>query len=159
MELADLSALARDPEGEISRLAREGLLTEAESRSVSRKAIRGLFASPVGQWLEQAKAVHREYPFLCDLSPQSLETGVPQSGKGAESPLLLQGVVDLILEWEDQAVLIDYKTDRVTHGEELVRRYRTQLACYRLAVEEYLQKPVTGCYLYSFGLGELIEIK
>ena len=159
LELADLSALARDPEGEISRLAREGLLTEVERKSVSQKAIRGLFASPVGRWLEQAKAVHREYPFLCDLSPKSLETGVPQSGNGTENPLLLQGVVDLILEWEDQAALIDYKTDRVTHGEELVRRYRTQLACYRLAVEEYLQKPVTGCYLYSFGLGELIEIK
>ena len=83
---------------------------------------------------------------------------MPQSGKGEQSPLLLQGVVDLILEWEDGVKLIDYKTDRVTQPEELVRRYRTQLACYKLAVEEYLGKPVTGSYLYSFGLGKLVEI-
>ena len=158
LELADLTALAQNPDGEIVRLEQQGLLTSEEGESVSRKAIRGLFASPVGQWLTTAQAVYREYPFLCDLSAESLETGLPQSGKGEESPLLLQGVVDLILEWEDGVKLIDYKTDRVTQPEELVRRYATQLACYQLAVEEYLGKPVTGSYLYSFGLGKLIEV-
>ena len=158
LELADLTALAQNPEGEIVRLEQQGLLTSEEGESVSRKAIRGLFASPVGQWLTTAQAVYREYPFLCDLSAESLETGLPQSGKGEQSPLLLQGVVDLILEWEDGVKLIDYKTDRVTQPEELVRRYATQLACYQLAVEEYFQKPVTGSYLYSFGLGKLVEV-
>lgn len=158
LELCRLSALAQNPEGEIARLVEDGLLTPQEGESVNRRAIRGLFASPVGQWLTTARAVHREYPFLCDLSAQSLETGKPVSGKGEQSPLLLQGVVDLILEWEDEVKLIDYKTDRVTQPEELVRRYATQLACYKLAVEEYLGKPVTGSYLYSFGLGKLVEV-
>ena len=158
LELADLTALAQNPEEEIARLEQLGLLTSEEGESVSRKAIRGLFVSPVGQWLNTAQAVYREYPFLCDLSAESLETGLPQSGKGEQSPLLLQGVVDLILEWEDGVKLIDYKTDRVTQPEELVRRYATQLACYQLAVEEYFQKPVTGSYLYSFGLGKLVEV-
>ena len=66
---------------------------------------------------------------------------------------------DLILELEEGVVLIDYKTDRVSRPEELVQRYRTQLACYKLAVEEYLGRPVTGSYLYSFGLGQLVEVK
>ena len=158
LELGNLSALAQNPEGEIARLVEEGLLTGEEGKSVSRKAIRGLFASPVGRWLHQARQVYREYPFLCDLSAQSLDTGIPQSGKGEESPLLLQGVVDLILEMEDGVILIDYKTDRVSAPQELAERYRTQLFCYKLAVEEYLEQPVTGCYLYSFGLGRLISV-
>lgn len=112
----------------------------------------------MGRWLGQAKQVYREYPFLCDLSAQSLDTGIPQSGKGEDSPLLLQGVVDLILEMEDGVILIDYKTDRVSAPQELAERYRTQLFCYKLAVEEYLEQPVTGCYLYSFGLGRLISV-
>ena len=149
LELGNLSALAQNPEGEIAKLVEEGLLTGEEGKSVSRKAIRGLFASPVGRWLGQAKQVYREYPFLCDLSAQSLDTGIPQSGKGE---------VDLILEMEDGVILIDYKTDRVSALQELVERYRTQLFCYKLAVEEYLEQPVTGCYLYSFGLGRLISV-
>lgn len=55
-------------------------------------------------------------------------------------------------------MLADYKTDKVSCREELIRRYRTQLDYYRMALEQITGKKVKERYLYSFYLQEEIRI-
>lgn len=71
--------------------------------------------------------------------------------------ILIQGVVDLILEGENDLILVDYKT---TKGSEqmLKNKYKTQLDLYATALENYYQKPVLKKYIYSFFKNKLIEI-
>ena len=74
-------------------------------------------------------------------------------------PIVLEGECDCVLVYPDGAVILDYKTDRISDPEKLTEHYGTQLRLYRYAMELVLEKPVKGIYLYSFYLDQLIEVK
>ena len=77
--------------------------------------------------------------------------------------VILQGVVDLFIKIsDDEAIIVDYKTDHVTsrNGEEVLRdRHREQLRIYKEAVEEYYKINNIKTYVYSYVLSSLIEIE
>lgn len=56
------------------------------------------------------------------------------------------------LEEEDGMVLIDYKTDHVSDGEILVKRYKVQLDYYQRALEQMTGKRVKERIIYSLAL-------
>ena len=59
---------------------------------------------------------------------------------------------------DDQWVVVDYKTDRVKSGEELVRRYAVQLRIYSEALERLTGKKVKERYIYSFRLNDAVPV-
>ena len=77
--------------------------------------------------------------------------------------VILQGVVDLFIKISDEeAIIVDYKTDHVTsrNGEEVLRdRHREQLRIYKEAVAEYYKINNIKTYVYSYVLSSLIEIE
>ena len=77
--------------------------------------------------------------------------------------VILQGVVDLFIKISDEeAIIVDYKTDHVTsrNGEEVLRdRHREQLRIYKEAVAEYYKLNNIKTYVYSYVLSSLIEIE
>lgn len=77
--------------------------------------------------------------------------------------VILQGVVDLFIKIsDDEALIVDYKTDHVTsrNGEEVLRdRHREQLRIYKEAVAEYYKLNNIKTYVYSYVLSSLIEIE
>ena len=77
--------------------------------------------------------------------------------------VILQGVVDLFIKIsDDEAIIVDYKTDYVTsrNGEEVLRdRHREQLRIYKEAVAEYYKLNNIKTYVYSYVLSSLIEIE
>ena len=77
--------------------------------------------------------------------------------------VILQGVVDLFIKISDEeAIIVDYKTDHVTsrNGEEVLRdRHREQLRIYKEAVAEYYKLNNIKTYVYSYVLSNLIEIE
>ena len=77
-------------------------------------------------------------------------------GEGEEQDLeLVQGVIDAYFEEDGELVLMDYKTDRVTpgdDGQELIRKYHAQLEYYCRTLEQLTGKRVKESYLYSFYL-------
>lgn len=77
--------------------------------------------------------------------------------------VILQGVVDLFIKISDEeAIIVDYKTDHVTsrNGEEILRdRHREQLRIYKEAVAEYYKLNNIKTYVYSYVLSSLIEIE
>ena len=73
--------------------------------------------------------------------------------------LFAQGVIDLLLVCDDdRLLLVDYKTDRVTAAQELKGLYSGQLGIYRRCLEQVIGLPVKQTLIYSFRLGETIEI-
>lgn len=95
---------------------------------------------------EKAGLLYKEKPFVMDYH------GV-----------LVQGIIDVFWMEEERIVLLDYKSDRVEHGEELVMRYKTQLEIYANALEKIFstkdsKKTAKECLLYSFRLKEVIKV-
>lgn len=67
---------------------------------------------------------------------------------------IVQGVVDLILEFDDHVELIDYKYSNSPINK-LTKKYSTQILLYKIAIEKAFKKPVTRSYIYSIKTSEL----
>jgi len=82
------------------------------------------------------------------------------SGVELDKPALIQGVVDMYVQTKDNKhVIIDFKTDKVENGSELIDRYAIQLKVYKKAIELAYNVKVDGTFIYSFGLNKLIEVE
>ncbi len=68
--------------------------------------------------------------------------------------VLVQGVVDLLIEYEDGFAIVDYKFSSLP-AEVLKQKYAEQLKLYKQAVELAYNKPVKNTYIYSINSGEL----
>ena len=53
--------------------------------------------------------------------------------------ILVQGIADCVFEENGELILVDYKTDRVKNENELLDRYKKQIAFYRMAIEKRLK--------------------
>ena len=76
------------------------------------------------------------------------------------SQVLLQGVIDLLAEFEDEVLIIDYKTDYVRdfkeQYEELKERYAVQMKYYSKAIKEIYPTKTVSCYVYFLKVQEAI---
>lgn len=64
--------------------------------------------------------------------------------------ILIQGVIDLLIVKNNQAILIDFKTNKENNAKKLWEKYQIQLDCYKKAAENSLNCSVTQKILYSF---------
>lgn len=71
-----------------------------------------------------------------------------------DTKILVQGVIDLILEYDDHIILIDYKYSNLSI-KKLNEKYKTQLLLYKIALERAFKKPVTSHHIYSIKTGDL----
>jgi ATP-dependent helicase/nuclease subunit A len=71
---------------------------------------------------------------------------------------MVQGVIDLVLINDDQCILVDFKTNKVSCDAELIDKYRLQIDLYAKAIAEATNKKVSSRYLYSFNLNKMINL-
>ena len=83
---------------------------------------------------------------------------VDSSVDSTTEKVILQGIIDAFIMEKDGIILVDYKTDRVKIGEELRNRYQKQIDLYSEALEQILGKKVKRRVLYSFSLGEEVDL-
>ena len=132
------------------------ILGEEELSLLNKEQFQTFLSSSLGECFKKAfqeKRLFREMHFMralpfCALFPDRKE----------EDEVLLQGIVDAFIVEDDGIILVDYKTDRVKSEEELRERYRKQIMLYSDALEAILGKRVKRRVLYSFYLGEEVEI-
>ena len=72
------------------------------------------------------------------------------SGSKITDKILIQGIVDLVIIKGNETILLDYKTTRQNSEEILKEKYKIQMECYQIAVENALKRPVSSKILYSF---------
>ncbi len=77
-----------------------------------------------------------------------------------QSEILLQGVIDLLAEFEDEVYIVDYKTDYVrgfeSQQDELRQRYETQMKYYSKAMREIFPTKKVSCHVYFLKVGKCI---
>ena len=138
---------------ELDGLVTKGTFTEEERNLLSDTSLYKFFSSDLGKRLINAKRIERELPFSMLFEGKrvydSLEDG---------ENLFLQGIIDTAFEEDGEWVLVDYKTDRVKSGEDLIKRYKIQMDLYKEALQRLTGMPVKACYIYSFRLHDAIII-
>ena len=138
---------------ELDALVTKGTFTEEERNLLSDTSLYKFFSSDLGKRLINAKRIERELPFSMLFEGKrvydTLEDG---------EDLFLQGIIDTAFEEDGEWVLVDYKTDRVKSGEDLIKRYKIQMDLYKEALQRLTGMPVKASYIYSFHLHDAIII-
>jgi len=135
----------------LDSLQAEGKFSDEERSLLSDRSLYGFFNSNLGQRLIASKRVERELPFSMLFDGNRVYPDVENGER-----LFLQGIIDTVFVEDDQWVLVDYKTDRVKSGDELIRRYKIQMDLYKEALERLTNMPVKASYIYSFRLHEAV---
>lgn len=135
----------------LDSLQAEGKFSDEERSLLSDRSLYGFFNSDLGQRLIVSKRVERELPFSMLFDGNRVYPDVENGER-----LFLQGIIDTVFVEDDQWVLVDYKTDRVKSGDELIRRYKIQMDLYKEALERLTNMPVKASYIYSFRLHEAV---
>ncbi|MGI6421266.1 MAG: helicase-exonuclease AddAB subunit AddA [Syntrophomonadaceae bacterium] len=140
----------------MEELLHRGILTPSELGFLDKGAVLAFFQSSLGQRAIQASHIYREMAFNRVASAGEI---MPQGGE-LEEELLIQGVIDLYFLEGGEAVLVDYKTDRLQpfNRQERIESYRIQLEQYRKAIEEIKGIKVKEGYLYFFSQGEALRL-
>lgn len=135
----------------LDSLRADGKFSDEERSLLSDRSLYGFFNSDLGKRLIASKRVERELPFSMLFDGNRV---YPDVEKGER--LFLQGIIDTAFVEDGQWILVDYKTDRVKSGDELIRRYKIQMDLYKEALERLTNMPVKASYIYSFRLHEAV---
>ena len=138
---------------ELDALVTKGTFTEEERNLLSDTSLYKFFSSNLGKRLINAKRIERELPFSMLFDGKRVYDTL-EDGEN----LFLQGIIDTAFEEDGEWVLVDYKTDRVKSGEDLIKRYKIQMDLYKEALQRLTGMPVKACYIYSFRLHDAIII-
>lgn len=139
------------PEGAAQELRRlqEGQL---KGENLDRMPVGAISDFACSQWgkLARENPCLREYQFSALFSPKELGLGEEE-----EEEILMNGVMDLVIQTPEGAIILDFKSDRVNPGEEEVHaaRYAPQLDIYARAYEKVWQQLVLKKVIYFLSSG------
>ncbi|MCD7738876.1 MAG: PD-(D/E)XK nuclease family protein, partial [Lachnospiraceae bacterium] len=159
LELTDFTALPDSPavwEQSMIQMAKEGRLALRQKDCVSAEKLYHFGESLLAKRMAKAAregTLRKEQSFFLGVPAGEVNSDSRKEQSEMKDELvLIQGIIDAFFEEEDGIVLLDYKTDRVRDGQELVDKYHTQMQYYTRAIEQALAKKVKEIILYSFYL-------
>lgn len=156
MQYADFAKAETNLLEEVQRLVDENYLPQDLAEKLDLEGIKAFLASPIAKRMNTAEAVHREYDFITAVPAALLQPDLPPE-LGSES-VLVQGIADAVLLFDDHMEIVDYKTDKGKSGEILIKTYQKQLQLYRDAIEKRFSQPVTKLTIWSFHLAAEIDV-
>lgn len=157
MQYADYALASESVEDELERLEKLGMLAPEEAKAVDRAAVAKFFSSELYSRMSRSERVWKEYSFTCAVPVTELYPEMNASLAAGEV-VMIEGVADCAFIEDGGLVIVDYKTDRVQVGEELVEKYSAQLGIYRCCLSEVLGMTVKKTEIYSFCLGKSITL-
>ena len=111
--------------------------------------ILAFFDTPLGQEiLANTNHLYREQPF-----------SMLKRDQKSQEDFVVRGILDGYLLFEDRIVLFDYKTDRYDEANQLIERYRGQLALYGEALSRAYSIDNIEKYLILLGKEEVQVVK
>lgn len=140
----------------MGQFVESGRITQEEINLIDKRKLNVFLNSPVAGRMAEAESrgdLYKEQPFVLGIDASRLSEEFPD-----EEKVLIQGIIDVYFIEDGKIVLLDYKTDAVKTGEELKKRYQTQIDYYTEALEKITGLKVKEKILYSFALGEEIAL-
>lgn len=150
---ADFDRAEHSVADEAQLLVASGKLTAEQAGGIDTEAVTAFFDSDIYRRLRLADRVLRESRFIFEITASEI---VPDCA--SDEPVIVQGVADCVIFESDGIVIVDFKTDRNTTADELVKKYAKQLDLYARAFSYNYKMPVKQCSVYSFSLRETVDI-
>lgn len=156
MQYVDFEKAKENLVAELNRLQNEEYLTKKEIENINEKNVIKFLNSELMQRMLSSEKLHREYQFIYQIDAKEVNEEI--SEEFSKEKVLIQGIADLIIEETDGIVIVDYKTDYVNNEQDFIDRYAKQLEIYKEAMNQYFEKPVKECIIYSLHMGKEIKL-
>ena len=153
MQFCDYKGAKDNLEEEISRLLNYGFISNEQADCLDRRRLNSFFLSDFSKRMFKSDNIYREIKVSTFIKASDIYD------VKFDNDILVQGIADCVFEEKGELVLVDYKTDRVKNENELLERYKKQIAFYSKAIEKTLKKPVKEAVLYSFYLEKVCIYK
>ncbi len=137
---------------EKKRLVEDEFISSREAELVDSDGVIEFMNNPLLKSLVSEYTLQKEERFMFTLEAREI------MDTDSCEQVLIQGVLDCLFISGNEAVIVDYKTDRVTEEGELIDRYKTQLEMYARAVKQNRGLSTKACYIYSFALKKFIKL-
>ena len=137
-------------------LADAGRIPRSYSDDLPASGILAFLKSSLAQRMAKASAegrLFREQSFVLGIEADKVDPAFPHG-----ETVLVQGIIDACFIEDGEWVLVDYKTDHVLNGEELIKRYQVQLDLYERALTQITGKKVREKLIYSVSLHKMIAL-
>ena len=157
LQFCDFDSCRKSVEAECERLVKNGRLTEKQASGVDAEAINHFVSSEILARAEKSRAMYREKQFTMTKSICELDSTI--SEEFADEKTVIIGKIDLLFIEDDGAVIVDYKTDKVSDVAMLGSHYGAQMKLYSEALEKSMGLKVKECILYSLKLRDSICLK
>lgn len=156
LQYCDFENAEKNAADELENMIAKGYLSRPQADSVNLDNVAAFFKSSLYERIKNAENVWRERKFMVAVAELDIENELMNSLRHSDG--MIKGIVDLIFEEDGKLILVDYKSDRGTSAVTLKKRYTTQLALYKSAMELTTSGTVTEAYLYSFELKKAISV-
>lgn len=145
---------------EIDRLTTVGKLTPDERSVIDLDQLAWFVATDLAALIRRAgDQYHREFQVLTAEDPHLYDATIgPVS---ATDKILVRGIVDGLLEFEETLEIVDFKTDELAPPEVAARalHYASQLELYARAMERLWRRPVACCRLVFLAARAIVPVE
>lgn len=136
---------------EINRLILKEFISKKQAKLLNLNQLYGFFNSQIFNMVKTATSIEREKNLIFEIPANKINKQADQT------PIIVQGTIDLIIKHDDKTTIVDYKTDKTTN-QNLKLRYEKQLKIYKYALEQLSKHRVDSCLIYSLYSDSIIEI-
>lgn len=144
----------------LEQLVNTKVLDEQVAKKIDLASLVNFYQSDLGQAIiKNADHVLREYPFSI-LAPAEKLFKSAKDVDTSDDKILVHGIIDGVIELDDEIKIFDYKTDNVNSNniDEKINDYSGQLNLYAKAISIIKNKPVTGKYLYFLKINQIEKL-
>ncbi len=150
----------------IENIVSNGFVSEDEMKDINVSDFKGFIKTDICDRMRNAyhgNKLFREHKFVMGITKEEYNNYLEMAKKAGEDIflenkmnvtsaddfMLVQGIIDAWFIEDGKAVIVDYKTDRVSDLEKLKKRYYVQLEMYSKAIENISGMEVKEKVLYS----------
>jgi ATP-dependent helicase/nuclease subunit A len=138
-------------------LCKQDILTEEDLSFVDENFVLQFLEQDVTKRFKEAVQIHKELPFTTLVDAQTIYPDYP-----LRDDVLLQGVMDLVIVFNNEVYLLDFKTDRIENTieskERIKKNYHTQISYYKNAVQALYPNKTVKTVLYLFEINAFISM-
>lgn len=156
MERCDIEKAKDNCKEEAQRLRDNGFLTERQLELLNYPELKEFLSSELISRVLNSESYIREYQFTVRINASKYNPDIKTDF--ADNKIIMQGAVDLVFIENGEAVIVDYKTDRVKDVSQLADLYRKQVELYKSAVEECTDYKVKEIIIHSVHLNKAITL-
>lgn len=138
----------------------DGTIEENVGKQIDLQSLVSFYESDLGHLIvEKNDSVSREFPFSVLMPAKRLFKDVGKSDS-SDDKILVHGIIDGVIELEDEIVLFDYKTDNVNDKNlnQAIEKYSGQLNLYAQAISVIRHKPVKEKILYFLKNNQAVNL-